>query len=204
MIEEWDLTATNLHRIRQRNYEVAVLPCSAIEAHNRHLPEGQDWRHATWVARHCCALAWEQCESVVCLPALPYGVDCNLLAFPLSIHVSQHTLDALVTDIVRSLHHHNIRKIVLLNGHGGNDFIPLVRQIQADLDVHLFVCDWWKVGQDRYSEVFTQPDDHAGEFETSVALALFPELVELGRGRTWVGAPLPLRSAAPRLGAYQS
>ena len=179
MIDEWDLTATNLHRLSQRRYEVAVLPIGAIEAHNRHLPEGQDWRHATYVARRCCELAWPACESVICLPTIPYGVDCNLLSFPLTVHVSQATLDALVREIIASVHRHGIRKVVILNGHGGNDFTPLSRQIQSDLPIHVFVCDWWKVGHDRYAEIFDARDDHAGEFETSVALALYPELVEL-------------------------
>jgi creatinine amidohydrolase len=43
------------------------------------------------------------------------------------------------------------------------------------------VVDWWKVGLDRYGEIFEKPDDHAGEMETSVALELYPELVELER-----------------------
>jgi len=180
MIDEWDLTATNLHRASRRHYEVAVLPFGAIEPHNRHLPQGQDFRHTTYVARRCCELAWAECPSVLCLPTLPYGVDCNLLDYPLAIHVAQTTLDALVRDIVLSLRRHGLRKIVLLNGHGGNDFVPLARQLQADTDVFLFLCDWWTVGQDRWPEIFDRPDDHAGQFETSVALALYPELVEPG------------------------
>ena len=179
MIEEWDLAATNLGRLSQRSYEVAVLPVGAVEPHNRHLPEGQDFRHATWVARRSCELAWEQCRSVICLPTLPYGVDCNLMAYPMAIHVSQATLDAMVREIIVSLRAHGLRKVVILNAHGGNDFAPLVRQIQCDVDVHVFVCDWWTVGQDSMEDIFDEPDDHAGEFETSVAMALYPELVEL-------------------------
>ena len=178
MIDEWDLSSTNLHRAAGRHYEVAVLPIGAIEPHNRHLPQGQDLRHTTYVARRCCQTAWQQSPSVICLPTLPYGVDCNLLEFPLAIHISQATLDAVIREIVVSLRRHGIRKIVLLNGHGGNDFTPLVRQLQCDLDVYLFGCDWWQVGHDRYDEIFDHRDDHAGEFETSVALALYPELVE--------------------------
>lgn len=179
MINEWDLLETNLRRLRDRKYEVAVIPTAATEAHNLHLPEGQDVLHTTWMARRVCEMAWPRCESVICLPALPYGVDCNLLGFPLSIHVSQATLDAMLRDIITSCRHHGIRKIVLVNGHGGNDFVPLVRQIQSDLDVHVFICNWWMVGSDRYGEIFTHPDDHAGELETSVAMHLFPHLVEM-------------------------
>ena len=178
MIEEWDLTQTNLHRVSNRKYEVAVLSTSAIEPHNRHLPFGQDWKHTTYIAREVCRMAWEKTPSVLCLPALPFGVDCNLMEFPLAIHVSQATLDQMVREIVVSLHAHGIRKIVLLNGHGGNNFTALVRQIQCDLDVHVFLCNWWTVGLDKFSEIFENPDDHAGEMETSIALELYPELVE--------------------------
>ena len=186
-IDEWDLTATNLHRILPRDYEVAVLPVGAIEPHNRHLPQGQDFLHTTHIARRCCDLTWQKSPTIICLPTLPYGVDCNLMDFPLAIHVSQTTLDAMVRDIIVSLEKHGIRKIVILNGHGGNEFISLIRQIQTELKVHVFLCDWWQVGRDRYGEIFETADDHAGEFETSVALALYPQLVELefaGDGKT--------------------
>ena len=197
-INEWDLTATNLHRVSQRRYEVAVLPVAAIEPHNMHLPQGQDLLHTNWIARRCCELAWQKCPQIICLPTLPYGVDCNLMDFPLAIHVSQATLDAMVRDIISSVLHHGIRKIVLLNGHGGNDFSPLVRQIQSDLDVHVFICDWWKVAQDHYSQIFDNPDDHAGELETSVALALYPELVEPNVARD--GSVRPFRFEALKEG----
>jgi creatinine amidohydrolase len=179
-INEWDLATTNLYRLSKRKYEVAVLPTAAIEAHNRHLPEGQDYLHSIYVAKRCCELAWPRCESVIALPALPFGVDCNQMAFPLAISVTQATLDAMIREIVASLKHHGIRKVVIINGHGGNDFVPLVRQLQCDMGVHLFLCNWWTVGTDRWREFFDRPDDHAGQFETSVAMALFPGLVEPG------------------------
>jgi creatinine amidohydrolase len=179
-ISEWELVAANLHRISQLKYHVAVLPVGAVEAHNRHLPEGEDLLHTTAVARRACAAAWEQCRGVVLLPSIPYGVDCNLMAFPLTLSVSQATLDAMVKDIILSLRKHAIRKVVIVNGHGGNDFIPFIRQIQSETDVFVFLCDWWKVGQDHYNDIFENPGDHAGELETSVAMALFPQLIEPG------------------------
>ena len=177
-IHDWDLMSTNMLRISKLKYEVAVLPTGAIEPHNRHLPEGQDYLHTIYLARQCCRMAWEKCQSVLCLPILPYGVDCNLMSFPLAIHVSQATLDAMVREIIVSLKKQGIRKVVMINGHGGNEFKPLIRQIQSDLDVHVFLCNWWRVGADRYNEIFSNPDDHAGEMETSVAMTLFPELIE--------------------------
>jgi creatinine amidohydrolase len=198
LIAEWDLTQTNLHRLQQINIEVAVLPIGSLEPHNLHLPQGQDTLHTTAVAKRCCCRAWEKTRSVICLPTIPYGVDCNLMDFPLAIHVTQATLDSLIRDIASSLQKHNIHKLVLLNGHGGNDFIPMIRQIQCDLDIHCFVCDWWKVGFDRYNTIFSKPDDHGGEFETSVALALYPDLVDLKQAKD--GRIRPFKFEALRKG----
>ena len=177
-INEWDLASTNLHRISQRSYEVAVLPTGAVEAHNRHLPEGMDYLFADHIAKRCCASAWEQCKSVIALPGLPYGVCCNQMAYPLTISVSQSTLDAMIRDIIVSLRSHGIRKVVIVNGHAGSDLKPLVRQIQCETDVHVLLCEWWKVAGERYNEIFINPGDHAGQAETSVAMKLFPDLIE--------------------------
>jgi creatinine amidohydrolase len=181
MIHEWDLAQTNLNRARGRSYEVAVLPLGAIEPHNLHLPYGTDFFMAAIVAERACARAWEKCQSVLCLPALPYGVDCNMMSFPLTATVTQATLDAMIRELLCSMRHHGIRKFVLVNGHGGNDFVPLVRQVQVDLDIHVFLADWWKMGMDRYDSIFTRRDDHSGQMETSCALAAFGELVELAQ-----------------------
>jgi creatinine amidohydrolase len=179
MINEWDLTKTNQQRLKENMPDVAVIPTSATEPHNLHLPEGQDFLHTTIITDRACEMAWKKCRKVIALPTIPYGVDCNLMDFPIAVHVSQATLDAMIRDIIFSLHHYGIKKIVLLNGHGGNDFTPFIRQIQTDLDSHIFQLDWWKVGMDKYNDIFDTDDDHAGEVETSVALALYPELVEM-------------------------
>ncbi len=177
-IEEWNLAQTNLKRLQEMHPEVAVLPIGAIEPHNLHLPYGQDFLHTTQVARRCVQEAWQQTKKVILLPALPYGVDCNLMDFPFAMHIRQSTLDALVTDLVRSLKHYGVRKVVLLNGHGGNEFKALIRQLQCEENVHLFLINWWQVGEDQYENIFENFDDHAGELETSVALHLYPQLVE--------------------------
>ena len=70
-----------------------------------------------------------------------------------------------------------IRKIVLLNSHGGNDLKPLLRELNGKTPAHLFLCNWYQTLTDEYHEIFAEPDDHAGEMETSLALAYFPELV---------------------------
>ncbi len=179
MINEWDLASTNLHRTKARRYEVAVLPMATIEPHNFHLPYGTDTIETDYIARRCCQEAAARGASVALLPTMPYGVDCNLMGFPMVVHVSQQTLDTLAREIISSLAAGGVKKFVLLNGHGGNTFTPFVRQVQCDLGVHIFLCNWWEVAGEQYREIFSKPDSHAGEMETSLMLAIAPELVEL-------------------------
>jgi creatinine amidohydrolase len=196
MIREWELASTNLRRLRRRKYEVAVIPVGATEAHNLHLPEGQDLFMVDAIARESCRRAWRKRPKVICLPAIPYGVDCNLMDFPLTMHVRQATLDALLRDLIESLRKHSIRKVVIFNGHGGNDFLPFVRQVQCDLDVYVFLCNVWEVGRDQYARIFAAPDDHGGEMETSLALELWPDLVELAAARNAKARPFRLEGLA--------
>ncbi len=198
MISDWIFKETNQRRLKENMPEVAVIPTSAIEPHNMHLPVGQDFMHTSIITERSVKKAWKKINKVVALPGIPYGVDCNLLNFPIAIHVSQHVLDAMLRDIVASLLSYGIRKVVIVNGHGGNDFTPFIRQIQHDMDTHVFQIDWWKVGDDAYSEIFDKPEDHAGELETSVAMALYPGLVEMEHARD--GKAQPFRFEALQKG----
>jgi creatinine amidohydrolase len=198
MINEWDLASTNLHRTKARRYEVAVLPMATTEPHNFHLPYGTDTIETDYIARRCCQEAAARGASVALLPTMPYGVDCNLIGFPMVVHVSQQTLDTLAREIIASLAKSGVRKFVLLNGHGGNTFTAFVRQVQCDLDVHVFLCNWWEVAGEQYNEIFTQPDSHAGEMETSLMLAIAPDLVE--RQHAGDGKAKPFRFEALRQG----
>jgi creatinine amidohydrolase len=178
-VQPWRLDEVTYRMVQERDIEVAVLPIGATEPHGLHIPYGSDTFHATAVADRCCQAAHEQGAKVILLPTLPYGVDSNLMEFPLAIHVGQPALDAIVTEIVRSLEHHGIRKIVLFNGHGGNSFKPLLRELYGKTQAWVGLVDWWKVAADRADDIFTQTGDHADEFETSVDLALFGDLVHL-------------------------
>jgi creatinine amidohydrolase len=99
------------------------------------------------------------------------------MAFPLAMNLNPSTLFAVVADLVRSLEHHGIRKFVLLNSHGGNEFKALVRELYGKTSVHVFLCNWYSAVRDAAEKIFEHADDHAGEMETSFALAYFPELV---------------------------
>jgi creatinine amidohydrolase len=176
-LRPWKLAEINYGLVKQQKYEVAVLPLGATEPHNLHLPYGTDALEGDLVGEKICAAAWQQGAKVVLLPTVPYGTQTNQQGFPLAMNVNPSTLAALVTDLVESLVHHGILKIVLLNSHGGNDFKALLRELYGRTPAKLFLCNWYQVCQDLYGQVFQEPDDHAGEMETSLGLAYFPELV---------------------------
>ena len=178
-MKPWRLDEITLKMVREREVEVAVLPVGATEPHNLHLPYGSDAFHGQMVADRCCEAAWNLGAKVILLPTIPYGVDSNQMGFPLAMDVGQPVLDAMVTEIVRSLEHHGVLKFVLFNSHGGNGFKPLLRELYGKTKVFCALIDWWKVAADQYGEIFECVGDHADEMETSVNLALVGDLVHM-------------------------
>jgi creatinine amidohydrolase len=71
-----------------------------------------------------------------------------------------------------------VKKIVLLNSHGGNEMKPLLRELYSHVDAHVFLCNWFTSFSDVYQEIYEHVDDHAGEMETSFMLAYQPHLVD--------------------------
>jgi creatinine amidohydrolase len=173
----WILAQTNYGVVKQQSYEVAVLPLGATEPHNLHLPYGMDTIEGNTVGEKICQAAWQRGAKVVLLPTVPYGTQTNQRCFPFAMNLNPSTLNAVITDLVDSLVNQGIRKIVLLNSHGGNELKGLLRELYGKTEARLFLCNWYTVHQDLYDEIFDERDDHAGEMETSFALAFCPELV---------------------------
>jgi creatinine amidohydrolase len=173
----WKLAEANYAQVKATHYEVAVLPLGATEPHNLHLPYATDVLEADTIGEKVCEAAHALGAKVVLLPTIPYGTETNQAAFPLAMNVNPSTLFAVVTDLVDSLVRHGIHKIVLLNSHGGNDLKPLLRELYGKSPARVFLCNWYQAVADASREIFTHPDDHAGEAETSLLLAYYPELV---------------------------
>jgi len=176
-VEAWKLKDLSYSVVKQQQYEVAVLPMGATEPHNLHLPYGMDLFEGDLVGESICRAAWHRGAKVVLLPTIPYGTQTNQQAFPLAMNLNPSTLTAVITDLVESLVHTGIRKVVILNSHGGNDFKSVLRELYGRTPAHLFLCNWYQCFADVYRQIFDEPDDHAGEVETSLALAYYPELV---------------------------
>lgn len=166
-------------------YEVAVLPWGATEAHNLHLPYATDNIQCDLLAAESARIAWEAGARVVVLPTVPFGVNTGQLDIKLCLNMNPSTQAALLADMVEALGAQGIRKLVVLNGHGGNDFRQMIRELQPRTDVFLCTINWYKCVDPR--PYFDDLGDHAAELESSVMLYLAPELVsplgEAGDGR---------------------
>lgn len=173
----WLLEESTFDHVRSGAYEVAVIPLGATEPHNTHLPYGTDTLEAGVIGRAVCRQAHHDGARVVMLPVIPYGTETNMRQLPLAINVNPSTLYRLLQDVVESVVRAGIRKVVLLNSHGGNDIKPFLREQYGRCGAHLFLCDWFRMVGDRYGEIFEHPEDHAGEMETSMGLAYFSALV---------------------------
>ena len=173
----WLLAHSTLEDVREANYQVAVLPFGATEPHNTHLPYATDTLEAEAVGQAICRQAHQQGAKVVLLPAIPYGTETNMHRLPLAMNLNPSTLLVILTDLVESLTGSGIRKIVLLNSHGGNELKPFLRELCGKTQAQIFLCEWFRMIGDQYATIFDQPEDHAGEMESSLGLAFFPELV---------------------------
>lgn len=173
----WVLAETNYAYTKENVYEVAVLPLGATEPHNLHLPYGTDTFESQVIGEHVCAEAHRRGARVVLLPSIPYGTETNLSQFPLALNINPSTMQRVIEDLVASLVGSGIRKIVLLNSHGGNELKPILRELYGKSSAQVFLCNWYQAVRAESAKIFTNPDDHAGEMETSIMLAFHPELV---------------------------
>jgi creatinine amidohydrolase len=160
---------------RETRYDVALLPWGATEAHNLHLPYATDTVEAERIGVEAARLAWERGAKVIVLPAVPFGVHTAQLDIPLCLNVNPTTQLALLRDLVDVVARARITKLVILNGHGGNDLRPLIRELLPHTALFISTLNWYDVVDP--APYFADPGDHAGELETSVMQHLVPELV---------------------------
>ncbi len=170
------IAETNWKIVKETDYSVAVLPWGATEAHNYHLPYGTDIMQAERVAAEAGRIAWEQGARVAVLPAVPFGVNTGQPDIKLVINMNPSTQLAILRDVVEVLNRQDIRKLVILNSHGGNDFKTMIRELGLQFPkMFMCSCTWFHaVDQKQY---FENKDDHAGEMETSVMMHITPHLV---------------------------
>lgn len=167
--------------------DVAVLPWGATEAHGYHLPHGTDVIEATAVAIRAAAVARAAGARPIVLPTVPFGNDEQQLDQVATISITTPTAAAILRDVVRSLARQGIDRLLILNGHGGNEFRPIVRDLSGEFAGTLIVvANFWQMRPYPHDpRVAGNRGDHADEMETSLLLHLCPQWVRMdaaGRG----------------------
>ena len=197
-IRPYVLKETNWKDVRNRNFQIALLPWGATEAHNYHLPYGTDSYLGEEVAIESARKAWDQGTESIVLPCVPFGVNTGQIDVPFCMNMNPSTQIMVLRDILEVLSFHGIKKLVIVNAHGGNHFKQMIREVYLDFP-EVFVCslNWWVFGD--ADAVFEEPGDHAGELETSAVMHFFPELV-LPLDQAGPGTSFPYRIQAMREG----
>jgi len=176
MIRPYILAENNWKQVRDQNYEIAILPWGATEAHNYHLPYGTDNIEGTSIAEESARIAWEQGAKVIVLPTIPFGVNTGQRDIYLDINMNPSTQFAVLKDILDVLDRQGVKKFMLLNSHGGNNWKSIIRELGGVFpDMFLCVTNW--PGSLDRSAYFENDGDHAEEMETSLILHLAPQWV---------------------------
>jgi creatinine amidohydrolase len=159
-----------------------ILPLGSTEEHGRHLGLGTDCAEAEAIAH-----GTSEATGVAVAPTLNYGMAHAQMAFPGTLSLRPMTLIAVLEDLFRALYRHGFRRILVVNGHGGNR-APLsdaVQQVAHDLaGLRVKVFEWWldaeayRIVTDMTGE---QGGSHAAAGETSFMLAVRPRAVKLER-----------------------
>jgi creatinine amidohydrolase len=152
----------------------AIIPVGSLEQHGAHLPVSTDSLIAEYIAR----LLAEKIGAFV-LPVISYGVSFEHKPM-FNVSIQHSTLSTMLCDTCISLAENKITEIIVLNGHHGNtgaiQYIP--QEVQSKIpaiDVNIHILHYWHMMKSDF--------DHAGEVETSLVLAIAPELVHMDRAR---------------------
>ena len=180
---EWhNLRAPELRALAAADAMV-IIPVGSTEQHGPHLPVQVDARLAAEVARRAGERI-ARSQAVVVAPTLWCGLAEHHMAFGATITLDFPTFHALVRGVCASILRHGFRRLVLLNGHGGNikALDVIAGELKRELGARVVSATYWTV--DKVSNAFEEILDeqpgvaHACEAETSMMLALEPDLVD--------------------------
>jgi creatinine amidohydrolase len=159
--------------------KAVIVPTGSTEQHNEHLAMSNDTASVTLVAQKAALMLY---PSVMVATPVPVGISPHWMDRKGTLTLKKETFLAVVFEICESLQAHGVKNILVLNGHGGN-VAPLrasVPEFARKLDIRIETNSYW----DAYSRDIVKKymasgkaPGHAGEFETSFAMAAFPERV---------------------------
>lgn len=183
---------------------VILQPIGSVEQHGPHLPIDTDTVSATEVALRAARQLTD--PPALVLPPIWWGLSPYWLPFAGTLTLRPETILSLFADLGASVAAHGFRRLVIVNGHGGNAGIVGVAATQlAEHGVRAAALSYWSLLGDELRRI--TPGDgghigHAGQTETSIQLALRPDLVDHAAVRPEHCADLTGHADAPFAGAY--
>lgn len=187
-----DLTMPGLEALRQQTRTV-ILPLGSLEEHGPHLPLGTDTLHAMEVARRVARL-----RPVMVAPPLFYGICRSTREHPGTVSISGDALRALLLELGREFCRQGFANLVFISGHAGGTHISAIvetgERLLAELpQVKVAVVNLLDLLREVLSAqpglVKTRGDSHAGEVETAIMLAAYPDLVRGTAPEEWPRFP---------------
>ncbi|MET9320850.1 creatininase family protein [Streptomyces sp. NPDC003038] len=158
---------------------VAVLPIGSYEQHGSHLPLITDTAIACIIAREVAAA-----YPVLALPPISIACSHEHGTWAGTVSISARTLHAVVTDVAASLEASGVRKLVLVNAHGGNYVLSNIVQeanlVEPRMSLFPQSKEWNRAREHAGLSSNAHDDMHAGEIETSILLHAEPSLVRPG------------------------
>lgn len=167
--------------IANKEIDSAITVFGSCESHGWHLPLGPDLFVPEEIAKRVAA----RLDKTIVVPGVPFGTSIHYNQFPLSINLRFETTIAIAEDIFESLINNGIKHIFILNGHDGN--IPALeiaaRKVKDRYKdaVLVYLPAWWELTGAKMGEDFEVWNGlgHGGEGETSITMAVRPDLVDL-------------------------
>jgi creatinine amidohydrolase len=165
---------------------VAVVPVATIEDHGLHLPIDTDVRLCTTVCEQAVSRA---ADRAVLVPAINHGYSPHHMDFPGPITIGAETFIRYGLDVCKSLAHHGFSRILIVNGHGSNiPFVDIIARLATvEAGVLAAAVNYWAApGVREVAESLRESEriggmNHACEFETSLYLAIAPDLVDMSK-----------------------
>lgn len=158
--------------------DLVIIPVGMVEAHGHHLPLGTD----IFSPRLFCSMIEKRIgDKVWIAPEIPYGQSFDLSYYPGTFSVPSEILAEYVFHIGKSMYANGLKKLIFLNGHGGNvTALSLASQRLVELGMDVLISNWWL---DYSTEILTitEGQGHAGEDETSAILYYDEELVQMDK-----------------------
>jgi len=168
---------------------IAVLPIAAVEQHGPHLPVSTDTEIANGMVRETIGRLPDDLRALF-LPVQAVGKSNEHLRSPGTLTLTAETAIRAWTEIGESVSRAGVRKLVLVNSHGGNvECIGIVaRELRVRFGMLAISCAWSRLGSPAgiYTELENAVGIHGGDMETSMMLHFRPELVNMAKAKNFV------------------